>query len=134
MFSVLRLLARLECHEATLKLDGERVVEAKTILVTVALGTTTGARFRLTPDARLDDGLFDVLWSKEVSRGEVLRLIPKALHGTLPRHPKAYTARVREIEVEMGKVVPAHVDGEMLPPSTTFEARILPGALRIVAP
>lgn len=134
MWSVIRLLASLECHAATLRLDGERVVEAKTLLVTVALGTTTGARFRLTPDARLDDGLFDVLWSDEVSRAEVLRLIPKALNGTLADHPKAHLARAREVEVELEKVVPAHVDGEMLPPSRRFAARILPGALRVVAP
>jgi len=133
MWSVWRLLRGFECHEATLKLDGEPV-EARTILVAAALGTTYGARFRLAPEARLDDGLFDVIWSDEVNRAEVLRLIPAALNGTLLRRPKVHLARAREIEVELAEEIPAHVDGEMLPPTSAFHARVLPGALRVVAP
>src|ERR687893_1245597 len=82
LWSVGRLLKDFRCHEARLVIDGE-VVEAKTILVAVALGTTYGSMFRLAPGAVLDGGLFDVIWSEEVSRAEVLRLIPAALRGTL---------------------------------------------------
>jgi diacylglycerol kinase (ATP) len=134
LWSVGRLLQGFRCHEATLRLDGGEVVEAETILIAVAIGTTSGARFRLAPEARLDDGLFDVVWSEEVSRAEVLRLIPAALGGTLLRHPKVHLARAREVEVELAKEVPAHVDGEILAPSRAFRARVLPGALRVVAP
>lgn len=133
LWSVGRLLLGFECHGATLKLDGERI-EAKTILVAVALGTTYGAMFRLAPEARLDDGLFDVIWSEEVNRAQVLRLIPMALGGTLLRSPRVHMARAREVGVELEENVPAHVDGEILAPTRTFEARVLPGALRVVAP
>ncbi len=134
MWSVGRLLWGFQCHEAVLKLDGERVIEAKTILVAAALGTTYGARFRLAPDSRLDDGLFDVIWSDEVNRAEVLRLIPAALGGTLLKQKKVHLARVKEIEVDLAEEVPAHVDGEMLSPTRHFRARVLPGALRVVVP
>lgn len=134
MWSVARLLWGFRCHEARLKLDDGRVIEADTILVAAALGTTYGARFRLAPRARLDDGLFDVVWSEEVSRGEVLRLIPRAFGDALPDHPKVHVARARELEVVMADEVPAHVDGEILPPTRSFRARVLPGALRVVAP
>jgi diacylglycerol kinase (ATP) len=133
IWSVARLLGGFRCHRATLRLDGE-IVEAKTILVAVALGTTYGAMFRLAPEARLDDGLFDVVWSEEVNRAEVLRLIPAALGGTLLKRPKVHWARAREVEVELAEEVPAHVDGEILPPTRTFRARVLPGALRVLAP
>ena len=134
LWSVGRLLWGFRCHEAALRLDGGEVIEADTILVAVALGTTYGSMFRLAPEARLDDGLFDVVWSEEVSRAEVLRLIPAALVSTLPRHPKVHLARAREVEIELAKEVPAHVDGEILPPTRLFHARVLPGALRVVAP
>lgn len=134
MWSVARLLWGFRCHDAVLKLDGGRVIESKTILVAVALGTTYGARFRLAPRARLDDGLFDVVWSEEVSRGEVLKLIPRAFGSTLLEHPRVHMARAREIEVTMAEEVPAHVDGEILPPTRSFRARVLPAALRVVAP
>jgi diacylglycerol kinase (ATP) len=134
LWSVGRLLWGFRCHEATLRLDGRGAIEAETILVAVALGTTYGARFRLAPEARLDDGLFDVVWSEEVSRAEVLRLIPAALGDTLLRHPKVHLARAREVEIELAEEVPAHVDGETLEPTRGFRARVLPGALRVVAP
>ena len=133
LWSVGRLLKDFRCHEATLTLDG-RIVEAKTILFAVAIGTTYGSLFRLTPDAVLDDGLFDVIWSEEVNRAEVLRLIPAALGGTLARRRKVHTARAREVRIELREAVPAHVDGEMLADTRHFRARVLPGTLRVVAP
>jgi YegS/Rv2252/BmrU family lipid kinase len=132
-WSVGRLLWGFRCHEASLVLDGE-IIEAKTILVAVALGTTYGSIFRLAPGAVLDDGLFDVVWSEEVSRAEVLRLIPAALRGTLGKRPKVHVARAREVALDMAEEIPAHVDGEMLAPTSHFRARVLPGALRVVAP
>jgi diacylglycerol kinase (ATP) len=133
LWSVGRLLKDFRCHEARLTLDG-RVIEARTILVAVALGTTYGSLFRLTPDAVLDDGLFDVIWSEEVNRAEVLRLIPAALRGTLARRRKVHTARAREVEVVLQEEIPAHVDGEMLADTRHFRARVLPGTLRVVVP
>jgi len=133
-YSVLRLLAGFTCHEVTLRLDGEREIRTKTILVAIALGTTYGARFRLAPLARLDDGLFDVVFSSEISRGEVLRLVPSALRGTFLKHPKAHLERAREVEVEMQHYVPAHADGELLDPTLAYRVRILPDALHVLRP
>jgi diacylglycerol kinase (ATP) len=133
-WSVGRLLWGFRCHGATLRLDGQGVVEAKTILVAVALGTTYGSMFRLAPGAVLNDGLFEVVWSEEVSRAEVLRLIPSALWGTLTDQKKVHAARAREVEVDLSEPVPAHVDGEMLSPTREFRARVLPGALHVLGP
>jgi len=133
LWSVGRLLKDFRCHEARLTLDG-LVIEARTILVAVAIGTTYGSLFRLTPHAVLDDGLFDVIWSEEVNRAEVLRLIPAALRGTLAKRRKVHTAQAQEVMVELRDEVPAHVDGEMLAGTRHFRARVLPGTLRVVAP
>lgn len=133
LWSVGRLLWGFECHEARLKLGGEEI-PAKTILVAVALGTTYGARFRLAPESNLADGAFDVVWSEEVSRAEVLRLIPAVLRGTHLGHPKIHFARTTEVEVYLAEPTPAHVDGEMLLPTRDFRARVLPGSLRVLAP
>lgn len=133
-WSVGRLFWGFECHDATLRLGKEKVIEAKTILVAVALGTTYGSMFRLAPEAVLDDGLFDVVWSEEVSRPEVLKLIPSALWGTLTDRNKVHFARTAEVEIEMEEAVPAHVDGEMLDPTRKFQARVLPDALHVIGP
>ncbi|HEX6708915.1 MAG TPA: diacylglycerol kinase family protein [Rubrobacter sp.] len=134
LWSVLRLLPGFRCREVTLKLDGRDVVESKTVLVAVALGTTYGGRFKLAPTSRLDDGLFDVVWSEEIGRAKAATLIPAVLRGTHLKHPKIHCAQVREVEVGFREATPAHVEGEMLAPSRTFRAKVLPAALRVVAP
>ncbi|WP_407691037.1 diacylglycerol/lipid kinase family protein [Rubrobacter marinus] len=69
-----------------------------------------------------------------MDRAEVLRLVPAVLRGTHLSHPKVHFARAREVEVTLAEPVPAHVDGEMLPPTREFRARVLPGALRVLVP
>lgn len=134
LWSVGRLLWGFECHQARLKIGGGEEIAAETILVAAALGTTYGARFRLAPTANLDDGLFDIVWSKELSRADVLRLIPAVLRGTHLGHPKIHFARAAKIEVSLEEKVPAHVDGEMLPPARDFRARVLYKSLRVLTP
>lgn len=134
LWSVGRLLWGFECHEARLKFgDGEEIA-AETILVAVALGTTYGARFRLAPGSSLEDGAFDVVWSEEVTREEVIRLIPSVLRGTHLGHPKIHFGRTAEIEVVLKEATQAHIDGEILPPAQRFRARVLPRTLRVLAP
>lgn len=134
LWSVGRLLWGMKGHEARLKLGGEEEILAQTILVAVALGTTYGARFELAPYSNLQDGAFDVVWSEEVSRAEVLGLVPAVLRGTHLTHPKIHFARTAEVEVSLDKPTPAHVDGEMLPPTRDFRVRVLPNSLRVLAP
>ncbi|MGI8650384.1 MAG: diacylglycerol/lipid kinase family protein, partial [Rubrobacter sp.] len=93
-----------------------------------------GARFRLAPEAKLDDGLFDVVWSEKIDRRAVLRILPSALRDGLHRHPEINLKRTAALTVKLAEPVPAHVDGEMLAPTTRFEARVLPGALRVITP
>lgn len=134
LWSVLRLLPGFRCREVTLKLDAHDILESKTILVAVALGTTYGGRFKLAPTSRLDDGLFDVVWSEELGRAEAATLIPAVLRGSHLKHPKIHLAQAREVELGFTEATPAHVEGEMIAPSRTYRAKVLPAALRVVAP
>jgi diacylglycerol kinase (ATP) len=133
LWSVGRLLWSMKCHEARLKLGGEEI-PVETILVAVALGTTYGARFRLAPESSLADGVFDIVWSEEISRLDVLRLLPSVLRGTHLGHPKIHFARAAELEVSLKEPSPAHVDGEMLPLTRDFRVRVLPRSLHVLSP
>ncbi len=134
LWSVLRLLPGFHCREVTLKLDDREAVESRTVLVAVALGTTYGGRFKVAPTSRLDDGLFDVVWTEELGRAESAKLIPAVLRGTHLNHPRIHLARAREVEARFTEAAPAHVEGELLAPAHTFRARVLPQALRVVGP
>lgn len=134
LWSVGGLLRNLQCRECEIHLDNKEKIGVRTILFAAALGTTYGARFKLAPHASLDDGLFEVVWTEEVNRREVLRLIPSVLRGTHLKHPKVYSARAVEVKVVFAEEVPAHVDGELLPLAREFRARLLPKVLRVLVP
>jgi diacylglycerol kinase (ATP) len=114
--------------------DGAEEFRLETALVAVTVGTTIGGGFRISPGARLDDGLFDVVWTDDLGLADVLRLVPALLKGTHLSHPKVHSARAAQVEVTLSEPVPAHVDGELLEPDTSFQARVLPGALRVLSP
>lgn len=135
LWAVGGLVARgLRLRGASLALGGPEPVHAKTALVAVALGTTYGGGFRISPHASLSDGLFDVVWTDELGLLEVLGLVPSLVRGAHLSHPKVHFARASEVEVELAEPTPAHVDGELLPPQMHFRARVLPGALRVLVP
>jgi YegS/Rv2252/BmrU family lipid kinase len=134
LWSVLQLLPGFRCREVTLELDGGEAIHSETVLVAVALGTTYGGRFKLAPNSRLDDGLFDVVWSDELGRAEAASLIPAVLRGSHLKYPKIHLARAREVEISFREITPAHVEGEMLSPARSFHARVLSDALRVVVP
>ncbi len=103
-------------------------------LLTVANGTRVGGGFFLTPQAKLDDGLFDICYADGLSRLETLKLLPRAIKGTHLDHPAVTSARSPAVTIVVEDGVPAYVDGEVLcTGGHHFELEILPGALRVWA-
>lgn len=102
------------------------------VLLAVGNGTRAGGGFLLTPEAIMDDGLFDICHAPQMSRLRLLNLLPKTLKGTHIYHPLVTTARSDTVEVLVENGIPGHIDGETLcVDGCQFEFEILPGALRI---
>jgi YegS/Rv2252/BmrU family lipid kinase len=103
--------------------------------VAVANGRYFGAGMNVAPDAKPDDGLFDIVVMGAAPRTEAMaamRLLYTGEHLTLP-HVRAYRGRTltaSPVEETRGRPVLIDLDGESggrIP--ATFE--ILPGALRL---
>jgi diacylglycerol kinase (ATP) len=110
---------------------GDRIVERRVFLVAVANGACYGGGMRIAPDALPDDGLFDVCVVSDLSRLEVLRLIPKLYSGRHRSHPAVELLRCREVHAQSTVRVRCQADGELvgdLPASF----KIHPGGLRCV--
>jgi diacylglycerol kinase (ATP) len=103
-------------------------------LLTVANGTRVGGGFLLTPQAKLDDGLFDICYAAGLSRLETLKLLPRAIKGTHLDHPAVTSTRSTAVKIVAESGAPAYVDGEVLcTGGRHFELEILPGALSVWA-
>jgi diacylglycerol kinase (ATP) len=104
-------------------------------LFSVCNGQRCGGVFRMAPAARLDDGLFDLVLAPELSKLQVLRVLPRLLRGTHVRRPEIVCERARRITIESEPGTPIHADGEMLTASATrVEYEVLPGELTLLSP
>jgi YegS/Rv2252/BmrU family lipid kinase len=114
--------------------DGN-VRETASLSLTVNLGKREGG-FPLTPNAEVDDGLFDLLHVGAISRWELTKHLPKMATGKIPDdHPLVWKSRAREVTIESPEPMRIHLDGEFFchPEDgiTKATVRLLPGALRV---
>ncbi|WP_460446636.1 diacylglycerol kinase [Angustibacter aerolatus] len=114
-----------------LELDGEPWV-TEAMLVAVANGRSYGGGMRVTPDARMDDGLLDVLVVGPLSVPALARVFPKVFRGEHTSHPAVTIRRARRVRLETAGVV-AYADGERFGP-LPVEVEVVPSALRVLAP
>ena len=111
----------------------EKSVEKK-VLVAAALNTPTyGAGLRLAPNARIDDGLLDVVFVEELRLLDVAGIVfDWTLRGTLQ------TSRIATRTAACVRLFPDrpclfHGDGEIIGPAPV-EIEAVPQAIRVFAP
>ncbi len=131
ILALLAELTRLKPIHYLLTLD-DRVIETAAVLVALGNGTSLGGGMRITPNARYDDGLLDVLIVRPLSRVNFLRIFPRVFKGTHVSHAKVRIERARRIRVEADGIV-AYGDGERIA-RLPIDIELVPGALRVLAP
>jgi YegS/Rv2252/BmrU family lipid kinase len=115
----------------TIEYDGQRT-EMRATMVAIANGPREGGGFLVAPDARADDGLFDVCIADKVSQLTLLRLLPHFLRGTHTRLKQVTMVETEAITVSSPDGLVAHIDGEVLSTDASrITCEILPGALEV---
>lgn len=111
--------------------DGARI-ETEAMLVVVANVDAYGGGMRVAPNARPDDGMFDVLILHRIPRTEFLRVFPKVFSGRHIGHPAVQVIRGRHVRLEADGI-PGFADGE---PFTSLPVTVtaVPRALQVVVP
>jgi len=111
-------------------------IEQSSLMVSVMNGRRMGGGFYMAPQARIDDGLFNLCIASQVSRLRIFALIPKFMKGTQEGHPAIKTGQTRRIKVTaLEGVLPAHADGETLcTDGKDLEIEIVPQAIEMISP
>jgi diacylglycerol kinase (ATP) len=130
--ATLAVFARWKAGQVTIAVDGERR-EGLMYDVLVANCRYLGGGMKMTPDARPDDGLFDVLLIGDITRTDLALTLPKVYRGTHLPHPKAELLRGAVVTVDADAPLPVELDGEQ-PGTTPVRFEIVPGALRLRVP
>jgi diacylglycerol kinase (ATP) len=126
-------VVRHQGTQITLKLDGHRTYADIAWLVMVGNAASYAWNIKITPHARLDDGLLDVCLmpfeNKVISVQQALQI----LTGQHIDRGIAKYWQVQSLRVESSPNVPIQLDGDEWN-STPVELSLLPGALEVLVP
>ena len=101
--------------------------------VIVANGNWHGGGMKLAPEARQDDGAFDVVTIGDVNKLDFLTTAPKLYSGRYLSHPKVELLRSPAVSITAAEPLPLEVDGEPIG-STPARFEVVPAALRLRVP
>jgi YegS/Rv2252/BmrU family lipid kinase len=112
----------------------EQTITQPALMVSIMNGRRLGGGFFVTPEARSDDGLFDLCITDGVSRARVFGLIPHFLRGTQATQEPIKMKRARKVVITaVDGALPAHADGETLcTEGERLELELLPNQIEIV--
>lgn len=95
------------------KLDGQNFFRGKAVLVTCANSTTFGHGMIAAPNAKIDDGLLDVVILRDAGKISTLTALKQVYAGAHLAHPAVSSSRAREVRIETGgQVIDGDLDGE----------------------
>jgi diacylglycerol kinase (ATP) len=130
--ATLAVFARWKVSDVAVDIDGEH--RAGLIYeVVVANGRYLAGGMMMTPEARADDGLFDVLVIGNITRTDLALNLPKVYRGTHLPHPKLELLRGRSVTVRAAAPLPVQLDGEQ-PGATPVRFELVPRAIRLRVP
>ena len=129
-----RFLRGLGTPRLVVEADGRRF-QVRSPMVTVSNGPFVGAAYALSPEAKIDDGLLDVVIFREAGVLRVLLHLALVAGGRRrPAPPRAQVLRVRRITIttrRRRRPLPVHADG-LAAGATPAEFEVMPAALKVL--
>ncbi|RPI53854.1 MAG: diacylglycerol kinase family lipid kinase [Acidobacteria bacterium] len=125
-------LLRYPPTDYTIEIDG-RSEQTRALVIALANSRQYGFGAQIAPDARLDDGLLDLIAIEDRKAiGNMVR-VPSLFVGRLDRRAGVHATQIRELTIRSTGAMLFHVDGEPVQGVDTLTARVRPLALRVRA-
>ena len=122
-------LVVLRAMPCRLVVDGKESVR-DAHFVEVCNSRKTGGEMIMAPSAEVDDGLFDVVVARAMSRATLLKLFPLIFTGEHVKDPHVEVLRGSRISVSFEPPQKVTPDGEILG-TTPLDIEVLPRALEV---
>ena len=123
-------LPELEAFEATLTLSGAETIKMEIYNLVISNGRYVAAGIPVAPQAKLDDGLLDVMIAPATALPNLALLLPQVLLGRHLNSDLLLFRKATRIEIDSTPPMTFNVDGEILSGAALFE--LLPRALEMV--
>lgn len=131
--TVKKLLSPFNYHDVKIKFDGQEI-HSKILFIAISNGKIYGGRFKITPEAILDDGLLEICLVKEMGRFKYLSIIPKVFKGTHASIKGISFYKAKEVVIESSETTLAQVSGEVIEGQKKFTITLLPKSLKLIVP
>ncbi len=131
-YSMVRTLIGWRSARFTIVVGGERK-RLTGYFVDVANNSVYGGGMYIAPDAKLDDGEFDVVAITEVGKLRFLRGLREVLKGAHIGKEEVTTFRASRLELDASRPFPVYADGDHLT-DLPVSLRVLPNCLSILVP
>ena len=115
-------------------IDESEVIESRTNLIAVANGIYAGGGMMFAPTALTDDGLIDLVLTRELKRTTIMRELPRIRRGAHLANERVRVIKAKHVRVETETPADAllvEADGNVRG-HTPAEFRIMPKAIRII--
>lgn len=120
--------------QKTAPLAGIEHIESNLFLMAVQIGPTYGGGFRICPEARADDGLFDVcMVDAAIGKPKGIVTFLRAKNGGHVRTKHVSFHRARSLEVRVPQGLAIQADGERIPESDVYAITCISAALDVLA-
>jgi diacylglycerol kinase (ATP) len=119
----------LKAYDLDFEIDGQHF-QRENIFVEICNSTKTGGDMIMAPDAKIDDGLLDVIILNKMSRVRLISSLPKIFKGTHVQMPEVETFKAREMQFKPALPKVLTPDGEITG-HTPISVSVLSGKLRI---
>jgi diacylglycerol kinase family enzyme len=135
--SIKGLIQNLVNHETkpkvTLEMGDEGSLSVDTMLAVISNVPLIGPNMLVTPDASMEDGLFDISLYPDFTKAELLSYSTKVLNQGTTEDGKIQRYRARKLTIKSSPKLDVMADGVMLGKGKV-KIKVLPGALRMIAP
>ena len=105
-------LATYKNQYLTVEVNGTEVFQGKSAVTAVTNGKFFGGGVMIAPDAKIDDGLLDIVIIGDLSKGEFLKNYPKAYKGEHLTHPQVQYFQGETVSIQSEEKLLLELDGE----------------------
>jgi YegS/Rv2252/BmrU family lipid kinase len=129
VIGVFEEVARLHPIPMEMTIDG-KVFQRDYIFAEICNSTKTGGNMIMAPDAKIDDGLLDVILLNNISKLNLLKVFPQIFKGTHVLDSHVETFKCKQIRIVTETPQRLTPDGEVFG-TTPIEVSILPNKINM---
>lgn len=98
-----------------LTIEKNGIIEKKdTFLMAICNGTTYGGEFKMAPNAKLDDGLLDIVRVDMIGINKIMKYLPSLKKGDHYKHKEIESYTLNKINIYGEEPLMLNIDGEIM--------------------